>query len=201
MAFTQHFIGIFLFLIIFLLNPPVIAKQTNYVPPSSDRYTQQTRSQTSRNPTQKLIDFEILAPSQYIAATFLEKPVFYLYFHKILGNISFDITIETPNGKIIHSQQLPVNRTGILPLSIDGSLPEGRYILSVAYNCPKDCQGIRIAFNRKGLTDEQGKTLSKLADIKDKANYLAEIGYYYDSIHYELENRVFSGTDSHNNLD
>lgn len=96
MTFIKYFIGVFILFITFAPNPCVIANQTNYVPPSLDRYTQQTRSQASRNPTQRPIDFEMLAPSEYIPATVSANPVFYLDFYRILGNIAFDITIETP---------------------------------------------------------------------------------------------------------
>jgi hypothetical protein len=96
MTFIKHFIGIFILFIVFSPNPCVIANQTNYVPPSLDRYTQQTRSQASRTPTKRPTDFEMLAPGENIPATVSENPVFFLDFYKILGTIPLDITTETP---------------------------------------------------------------------------------------------------------
>jgi hypothetical protein len=128
----------------------------------------------------------------------LERPIFYLEFHKILEWISFDITIETISGKIVYSRQFKVKHTGISSLPIETSLPEGRYVLSVSSDCPSACQGIRIAFDHKNLSEEEKKTLNNLAFSQDKSTYLAEIGYYYDAIHYQLAERAFSFSYPHN---
>lgn len=189
---NRPFIVFFFLFYSLLMIPFANAQKKRYLPPPDDRHTQQTRVQTARTPRQIEADFEILAPQDYIAATFAERPVFFLKFHKLIKGIDLDITLER-NGELLTEYTFPVERTGIFPLPLPITLPPGRYVLAITYDCPSDCKGIRIAFDRENLTPEQGERLRELKTQEERAAFLAEIGHYYDSIQFNREDLGIPG--------
>jgi hypothetical protein len=169
---------------------PVNAQHKPYVPSSDERYTQRTRTQASRSGNLDLgadIDFEIIAPSEFIGGTSLENPAFFLEIHSISQPIILEVIVES-NGDALWSTELAVSERGTIPIEIDRSLPIGRYILIVAYHCPEECGGLRMAFDRRALPSDLKARLDNL-DFREKAALLAERGFIFDAIYFDFQNR------------
>lgn len=185
----KNFFSLFLVFNFTLGFLPVNAQQKPYIPRSDERYTQRTRTQASRSGSSDLganLDFELLVPSEFIGGTSLEKPAFFLKIHDISQPTVLDVIVES-QGDALWSTELAVSERGIFPIQVARQLPIGRYVLIVVYDCPEECKGLRVAFDRRALPSDLKARLDRL-DFGERAALLAERGFTFDATYYHFQN-------------
>ena len=60
-------------------------------------------------------------------------------------------------------------------------LKPGKYILAVAVGCPKNCVGIRIAFEKLDPSQALKQAIKEAKTIEQKVKILAQSGFWYDA--------------------
>ncbi|MEL4897773.1 DUF928 domain-containing protein, partial [Crocosphaera sp. Alani8] len=136
-----------------MLSLSTFELSANTYKPDKRQEQQQTQSTTNRGCKENIAQFKILAPSDHIGTTALERPTFMFWWDEVPSS-ELEISLTQPFvANPLWQKKIQVKKEGILKLELpqDVKLEDGNYVLTGNVPCSiqdDSSSFVRIAFRK-----------------------------------------------------